>query len=351
MLDPSIAYDVASANVIDTIYPGYLQYHYLKRDPFVLELGLGAAEPKREKWPVQVTEKGKTVTKSGERWTFTIKKGLRFQNDPCFPGGVGREIVAADFIYSFKRLSAPNVPCPIFPFFGDKNLGLLEWRKVNGDRIKAAKLANPKGPKARADYSTPIEGLQTDPTDPYTFRIVLNQPYPQLRYLMAMHFTSPLAHEAVDKYGDENLGADVPDSAKLSVHPVGCGAFQLTEYKKKSRIVLRANPNYREETYPTEGAPGDSEAGLLADAGKRLPLATAVQFNIIRESITSFNEFLQGYEDLAGVSQQNYQQVMTQPGHFRRRWPRTGWDCTATRAWTSRTSASICPTRPSAGPR
>lgn len=315
-LDPAIAYDVASANVIDTIYPGYLQYHYLKRDPFVLELGLGAAEPKREKWPVTVTEKGKSVTKTGERWTFKIKKGLRFQNDRCFPGGAGREILGADFVYSFKRLSAPNVACPIFSFFGDKVLGLLEWRKLNGDRIKEAKKRDPNGPKPRVDYSPSIEGLQTDPADPYTFRIVLNQPYPQLRYLMAMHFTSPMAHEAVEMYGDENLGKDVPDIAKLSVHPVGCGAFQLTEYVKKSRIVLRANPNYREEFYPSEGAPSDRESGVLADAGKRLPLADAVQFNIIRESITSFNEFLQGYEDLAGVTQQNFQQVMTQPGHL-----------------------------------
>ena len=39
--DPSIAYDVAAAEVIDPIYASYLQYNYLKRNPFVLELGLG----------------------------------------------------------------------------------------------------------------------------------------------------------------------------------------------------------------------------------------------------------------------------------------------------------------------
>ena len=161
-LDPAIAYDVASANVIDTIYPGYLQYHYLKRDPFVLELGLGAAEPKREKWPVTVTEKGKSVTKTGERWTFKIKKGLRFQNDRCFPGGAGREILGADFVYSFKRLSAPNVACPIFSFFGDKVLGLLEWRKLNGDRIKEAKKRDPNGPKPRVDYSPSMKRISLE---------------------------------------------------------------------------------------------------------------------------------------------------------------------------------------------
>jgi len=315
-LDPSIAYDVASANVIDVVYPSYLQYHYLKRDPFVLELGLGAEEPKREKWPVTVEEKGKRVTKTGERWTFKIRKGLHFQDDPCFPGGKGREITGADFLYTFKRLSAPNVACPIFPFFGDKILGLLDWRKQNSTRIKAEKKANPQGPKPHVDYSPPIEGLQTDPNDPYVFRIVMDQPYPQLRYLMAMHFTTPMAHEAVDMYGDENLDAKAPDYAKLSTHTVGCGSFTVTEYVKKSRIVLQANPNYREEYYPTEGAPGDKEAGLLEDAGKQLPLAKTIQFNIIRESITSFNEFLQGYEDLAGVTQQNFQQVMSQPGQL-----------------------------------
>ena len=324
-LDPSIAYDVPSANVIDVIYPTYFQYHYLHRDPFVLDLALGAEEPKREKWPVTTIVKGKPTKSIGERWTFKIKPGLHFQDDPCFAGGKGREIVASDFLHSFRRMSSPAVACPIYPFFGDKILGLEEWRKANAGRMAAAKLASPQGPKPRADYSLPIEGLQTDPADPYTFRIVLNQPYPQLRYLMAMHFTSPLAHEAIDKYGNENLTPGVDDSAKLSMHPVGCGAFKVTEYIKKSRIILTANPNYREETYPTEGEAGDREAGMLVDAGRRLPLASAVQFSIMRESITSFNQFLQGYEDLASVSQQNYQQVMAQPGQLSPEMTRRGY--------------------------
>ena len=315
-LDPSIAYDVPSANVIDVIYPPYLQYNYLKRDPYVLEMGLGAEEPKREKWPVTTMVDGKPVKAMGERWTFKIKKGLRFQDDPCFPNGKGREITGDDFLFSFKRMSASTVNCPIFPFFGDKILGLMDWRTQNKTRIAKEKKDHPNGPIPRVDYSIPIEGLQTDPADPYTFRIVLNQPYPQLRYLMAMHFTSPLAHEAIDRYADENLGPKAADKVKLSVHPVGCGSFKMVEYIKKSRINLVANPNYREEYYPKEGAPGDAEAGMLADAGKRVPLASAVQFSIIRETITSFNEFLQGYEDLASVTQQNYQQVMAQPGRL-----------------------------------
>src|SRR5579871_5829192 len=67
-LDPSVAYDVGTAAVIDVLYPAYFQYHYLKRDPFVLELGLGAEEPKRESYTLTATVNGKPVTQTGEKW-------------------------------------------------------------------------------------------------------------------------------------------------------------------------------------------------------------------------------------------------------------------------------------------
>src|SRR5260370_32224317 len=126
--DPSIGYDVGTAVVIDCIYPAFFRYHFLKRNPFVLELCLGAEDPKREKRMVTVTgEKGKKVTQEGEEWTFKIKKGLRFQDDPCFPGGKGREIKGADFLYSFRRMANPKVPCPIVNYFDDKILGMKEY--------------------------------------------------------------------------------------------------------------------------------------------------------------------------------------------------------------------------------
>jgi oligopeptide transport system substrate-binding protein len=295
-LDPSICYDAGCAAVVDPIYPAYLQYHYLKRAPFVPELALGAAMPENAPHQVTVQEKDKTVTKTGEIWTFRIKQGMRFQDDPCFPGGKGREITAADFLYTFRRIADPAIACPILSYLDDKVLGMAEYEAHNQERAKQ---------KQKPDYNFPMEGLQLDPKDPYTFRIVLNQRYPQLRYLMAMHVTSPLAHEAVEKYGKE-----------LARHPVGCGPFLLTEMVPKGHIYLKANPNYREETYPTEGAPGDKEAGLLKDAGKRLPLVKEVHFEIMREGITAWNLFLQGYQDLSGVSQTNYQQVLGHAGQL-----------------------------------
>ncbi len=295
-LDPSVSYNVDEAAIIDLIYPSYFRYHYLKRNPFVLELSLGAVEPVREAFPYTVAEKGRVVRKPGERWTFRIKRGLRFQDDLAFPSGKGREIVAADFLTSFRRMADPSVSCPVLSFFEDKIVGLHEYVEHNRQRAGEGK---------KADYQAPIAGLQLDPKDPCTFRILLNQPYPQLRYLMTMHFTTPLAHEAVGKYG-----------TGLSRHPVGSGAYLLSEFRPKQRIVLKANPNRFAEYYPSEGAPGDREAGLLRDAGKRLPLADTIVYSIIREGVTGWNLFLQGYEDSWGVSQTNYQQVMSRQGQL-----------------------------------
>lgn len=295
-LDPTQAYTVSEAAVIDCIYPAFFKYHLLKQSPFTLELALGAEEPKREPLTVTVNEGGKPVTKQGEQWTFRIKKGLRFQDDPCFPGGKGREITAADFIYSFKRMADPKLSCPVLSFFQDKVLGMDAYVQRNTDLLKE---------KKPADYAANVEGLQLDPNDPYTFRVKLNQPYPQLRYLMAMHFLTPIPHEAPEKYG--------PEYAR---HPVGSGAYVMSEYLPKRRIILETNPNRFEELYPSEGDPGDKEAGLLQDAGKRLPLSDKIVFTYMKEGVTAWNLFLQGYLDQAGVSQTNYQQVVAKPGQL-----------------------------------
>ena len=297
-LDPTSSYVVTEAILLDLICPSFYQYHFLKRDPYELELALGAEHPVRK--PAVITEvvDGKEVRHKGETWTFRIKKGLRFQDDPCFPGGKGREITASDFIYSFRRMADPGVnpPCPVLPFFEDKIVGLSEYVKSN------RKLREKQRP---ADYAAPVAGLQPDPRDPYAFQIRLNQPYPQLKYLMAMHFTTPIPREAVAKYGEE-----------LKRHPVGCGPFLMEDFQVKRRWVLAKNPNRMPEFYPTEGEPSDRAAGLLDDAGKPLPLADKIVFTYVREPITAWNFFMQGYIDNWAVYQENLRQVLTPNGQL-----------------------------------
>lgn len=289
-LDPSVSYMAGDALIVDAIYPSYFHYHFLKQEPFTLQLMLGAKEPERK--PYQFTENGKTAT--GEEWIFKLRDDLRFQDDPCFPDGKGRKIVAADIIYAFRRMADPKVECPVLSFFEDKIIGFGEYIAANRKLSEQKKDAN---------YKAPIEGLYLDPQDPLVFHIRLKQPYPQLKYLMAMHFTTPIAHEAAEKYGEE-----------LARHPVGCGPYVMSEFTSKKRIVLTKNPNYYKDLYPSDGAKGDAEAGWLKDAGQQLPLNDKVVFSAMRESTTAWNMFLQGYLDGYGVTQENFSQVVSKAG-------------------------------------
>jgi hypothetical protein len=122
-MDPAIAYTVSEAAVIDVIYPSYYQYHYLKQVPsYQLELALGASEPKREPYTARVEEpvtdaraSGEekrqaayaTVTKQGEQYTFHDQKGLRFQDDPCFPAARGAKLSRATFCTPFAAWGCP----------------------------------------------------------------------------------------------------------------------------------------------------------------------------------------------------------------------------------------------------
>ncbi len=293
-LDPSIAYDVDSESLTELIYSSYFRYDHLKQNPFQLDLSLGAQMPVVKPVTYLSTQPNGTKKEvNGQLWTFRVRPGLHFQNDPCFPGGRGREILGSDFLFTFRRMADPAIPCPIVSYFDQKIEGMAAYEAYNRKRIAHHQ---------KTDYSYPIAGLQLVPGHPHMFRILLNQPYPQLRYLMAMTLTAPLPSEAIQKYG-----------AKIATHPVGCGQFILKTYVPRGRYVLVKNPNRPYLTYPSTGMPGDRKAGLLQDAGRQLPLVDEVQFNIIPEGTTVWNEFLQGYLDITGVSQNNFQQAMPRP--------------------------------------
>jgi oligopeptide transport system substrate-binding protein len=282
--DPSISYNAGDAAVMDSVFPSYYRYNFLKQNPWELELNVGLTEPVREPLDGQGT-KGEPF--HGEKWTFEIRHDLRFQDDPCFRGGRGRAVTASDIVYAFKRMADPKVEFPLASNLADKILGWDAYSegfaKTRDDRARDT-----------ANYDRPMPGVQVDPANPYRFSVSLNQPYPQLRYLMAMHFTTPIAREAIEAYADQSS----------LHHMVGCGLFRLKEYTPHERIVLVRNENAAGETYPTSGPPGIDPA-LLRDAGKALPLLDRVEFRIISEPITAYNLFDQGFFDSLGVRQAN----------------------------------------------
>jgi len=96
----------------------------------------------------------------------------------------------------------------------------------------------------------------------------------------------------------------------LNWYPVGTGPFMLTENNPNLRMVMEKNPNFHGEKYPSRGEPQDRQNGLLADAGKDLPLVHKAVYSLEKENIPYWNKFLQGYYDASGVSSDSFDQAI-----------------------------------------
>lgn len=266
-LDPANASDQPTNDVLGNVAESLLQYNYLKR-PIQVEPSVAAAMP--------------TVSKDGLTYTFKIREGVLFHDSEAFPGGKGRAVTAQDFIYSWKRLADPKVQSDGWWIFDGKIKGLNEWREKAG--------------KGEANYDTPVAGLEAP--DPQTLVIHMEVPYFQMLYVLTMTYTAAVPREAVEKYGAEFLN-----------HPVGTGPFAFKSWIRGNKVVLTKNPNWH-GTYPTEGAPGDKEAGLLNDAGKPIPFVDELVFLEIPEDQPRWLNFMKGNLDLAGIPKDSYDGVI-----------------------------------------
>jgi ABC-type transport system substrate-binding protein len=212
-------------------------------------------------------------------WTVKIKPGIYFQDDPAF-NGKKREVVAADFVYAFKRIVDPANKSPVVAGILDtKFLGLAALReKSNKD-------------KKPFDYDTEIEGLRA--LDRYTIQFKIEEARPRfIDTLAANDLFGAVAREVVEKYGED-----------IAAHPVGTGPFRLKEWRRSAKIVLERNPTYREVVYDAEPAADDAEGqALLAKfKGRRLPMIDRVEVSIIEESQPRWLSFLNGQLDYINV--------------------------------------------------
>ena len=267
-LDPIYSQDMYTNQVVTQIYEGLYSYHYLKR-PLQLIPAMADGFPE--------------VSKDGKTYTIKLKKDLRFQDDECFKDGKGRVVTAQDFVYSLKRLADPKNISPGYWVIDGKIKGLSEWVKgVNA---------------GKANYDTPIEGLEA--VDPLTLKIVLTEPYYQLLYVLAMNYSAAVPREAIEKYGDEFLN-----------HAVGTGPYRLKKWVRGSKIFLERNSNYRDNFYPSDGDPGDKEAGLLVDAGKKLPIASKVTMSELPEDQPRWLNTMRGFFDYVLIPKDNFDNVI-----------------------------------------
>ena len=328
-LDPARSYSSNEYAFLAQIYEPPLQYHLLLR-PYRL-VPLSATEVPE---PAYFDGDGNPLPHDAETgaiaysdYLIRIRPGIRFQPHPAFardadgalryhalapadldginrlsdfPETGSRELTAEDFAYQIKRLAAPWLHSPIAGVMGTYIRGFADLAQ----RLEAQA---PGDPVARVQTlrEAVIEGVEI--LDPYSLRIRVNGKYPQFAYWLAMPFFAPLPWEAELFYAQPGMAER---NIVLDWYPVGTGPFMLSENNPNLRMVLSRNPNFGGEAYPSEGMPGDREAGRLVDAGRPLPLVDGAIFSLEKEDIPRWNKFLQGYYDNSGIASDAFDQAV-----------------------------------------
>jgi len=260
--DPQAIGDTYSDAVCLSIFDPLYRYDYFAR-PVVLE-------PNTADGPPEITDGGRT-------YTIKVKRGIFFAADPAF-NGKKRELTAQDYVYSIKRVFDPKVRSYWLYIFEQTLVGL------EGPLERARK-------SGKFDYDEKIEGLQA--IDRYTLRVRFKQPDYVFKWWLTTSSFAAVAREVVEKYQD--------DSHRVMENPVGTGPYQLKSWTRGQRIVLEANPDFRNETYPAPGRdPGDAAIAKRL-TGRKLPLTGTVDIAIIEEAQPRLLSFDRGLLDYVSV--------------------------------------------------
>ena len=321
-LDPAQAYSENEYEFLAQIYAPPLQYHYLKRPYQLVPLAASAMPTVRylDKERRALPDDAPAEKVAFSVYEIRIKPGMRYQPHPAFapeyahltPGDLRdihalsdfphsgtRAVTAADYAWQIKRLAHPHLHLPIFGVMSEYIVGLKDYAET----LRRAAEKNPGAFLDLGEYALP--GVQV--VDAHTYRIEVHGKYPQFAYWLAMPFFAPMPHEAERFYAQAGMRER---NLTLDWWPVGSGPYYLSENNPNQRMVLSRNPYYDSETYPAEGEASDAQAGLLADAGKSLPLVERVVFSLEKETIPYWNKFLQGYYDASGISSDSFDQAV-----------------------------------------
>jgi peptide/nickel transport system substrate-binding protein len=265
-LDPALASDLASRDMVAAFYDRLLQYDYSAR-PYKLVPSMLESMPQ--------------VSKNGKVYTFKLRDDLYFKDDPCFQkqGEAARKVTSHDVVFSFLRIADARMYSPVFWMFRGKIVGINSFRYASGDAEKGDYTLYDKG----------IHGLKV--IDERTFKIILNKPDPRFLYALAIPTTSVISRQAVKFYGN-----------RFAESPVGSGPFYLKNWIRDYQVVLERNPEYRLEYY--------KDAENPADRTRPLPLAERIVCSMIKQPVSGWLLFLQGGLDMSSVNKDNFQSVV-----------------------------------------
>jgi peptide/nickel transport system substrate-binding protein len=235
-LDPAFARDQTIIWAANQLYNGLVQLNDR------MEISPGIAKS----W---------SISESGLDYVFHLRKDVFFHDSPAFASGKGRQVVASDFIFSFKRIIDPEIASP----------GAWLFNNISRNKTTEA-----------------FEAVNDS-----TLIIHLENPFPPFLRLLSMQYCSVVPHEALAFFGSE-----------FRRNPVGTGPFRFKMWQEGVKLVLLKNPAYFE-----------TENGL------RLPYLDAVAITFVPDKQSAFLEFIKGNLDMmSGIDPTYKDELLTKEG-------------------------------------
>jgi len=199
--------------------------------------------------PLPCLVKNWRVSEGGDQIIVELKGGVYFHDDPCFPDGRGREMVAEDIVYCFTNLASPLKNNLAFHVVENAISGSKEYFQAQLD----------------GHYELDFEGIKKTGDHQVTFYI--NGRPRDFLYVLARPETFIYPKEAVDFYGFD-----------LSERMVGTGPFEFVSWNGQDGILLSKNENYHQT---------DRE-------GFRLPYLEGLSISFIQDKKTELFKFKNG---------------------------------------------------------
>jgi len=179
-LDPALAFDTVSFPFLLLLYQGLVEY----------DDGVNLAPGLATDWNL-----------SADRLTYTfhLRPGIRFSN--------GRELEAADFVFTLERTLDPKTAAPTESYF---------------EGIAGAK-------DFRSGKISHVQGIQASRGD--TLVIKLEAPDPTFLFILTLPGGLVVPREEVERWG-----------SAFATHPVGTGPYLLTQWRRAYKMRFSRNP-------------------------------------------------------------------------------------------------------------
>lgn len=331
-LDPVVSYNANEWAIIGQIYEPPLQYNYLKR-PYALEALTLKEMPALTYYDLE----GRLVDENDAHIAFSeyrlrLREDVKYQDHPAFVKDANgtlfygklseealeniqtlddfekqatRHLTASDYAYAIKRMAVRQNHSPILDNMAEYIVGLKAFSQ-NITKIAEEKKRTKEVLDLRAYNIAGVKVLSD-----HTLSIRIKGKYPQFIYWLSMYFFSPIPWEADLFYQQKGMKGK---NLTWNWSPVGTGAYYLVKNDPSREMVLKANPNFHDERYPSlneeERNSSNIPRELLSDAGKKLPFIKEVIYTLEKESIPLWNKFLQGYYDASGISSEAFDQAV-----------------------------------------